>query len=145
VSDRPWYAAGVRFGCTRSGACCHNHGEYSSVYFTQAEEARLVEFLGLSLGAVRRRYIRIENGYRVARSRAAACVFLDDCSCTIYPVRPVPCRTWPFWPDAMAGSEWEAAVKPLCRGVGQGRLHPRGQIEAAMRRKAAHDRELDEE
>ena len=40
---------------------------------------------------------------------------------------------------------WQGEVKGLCRGAGRGRLHPREEIEAAMRLKAEHDRELEAE
>lgn len=144
MASRPWYADGVRFGCTESGSCCHNHGEYDSVYFTRREERAVADHLGVTLRELRRRYVRREDGYRVARSEGGACIFLEGCRCSIYPVRPVPCRTWPFWPDTMSKRAWTRDVVPLCRGVGKGPRHSRADIEAAMQAKAEHDRELDE-
>jgi Fe-S-cluster containining protein len=115
------------------------------VYFTRSEERALADHLGLTLREIRRRYLRREGGYRVARAVGDTCVFLRDCRCSIYPVRPVPCRTWPFWPENMKRTVWDAEVKPFCRGVGQGPRITRQEIEAAMRLKADHDIELDEE
>ena len=142
---RPWYADGVRFGCTESGRCCQNHGEFNSVYFTKREERALADHLEISLRELRARYLKREDGYRVARSKDDACIFLDGCSCSIYAVRPVPCRTWPFWPETIAKRDWERDVVPLCRGVGRGALRSREEIEEAMHRKAEHDRELENE
>ena len=105
-----WYASGVRFGCTQGGDCCHNHGEYDSVYFTRREEAAVAAHLDLTLREVRRRFLRREDGYRVARSKKGACVFLTDCRCSIYDVRPIPCRTWPFWPENLKRGVWESEV-----------------------------------
>jgi Fe-S-cluster containining protein len=140
---RPWFADGLRFGCTISGRCCRSHGDYTHVYFTQREERRLARHLDLSIPELRRRYIKIEGGYRVARSRDSACVFLDDCSCIIYPVRPVPCRTWPFWPELRSSKWWKSHVLPVCQGAGSGRMHSLREIESAMRQKVAHDAELE--
>jgi len=144
VSAR-WYADGIRFGCTEGGDCCHSHGEYDSVYFSKREERALARHLDVSLATVRRRYLRREEGYRVARSKDGACVFLDGCRCSIYPVRPVPCRTWPFWPDTLEKEAWDTEVTPFCRGVGRGRRHSAEEIEAMAREKARHDEEIDSE
>jgi len=144
-AKKVWYAEGVRFGCTEGGDCCKNHGDYDRVYFTRREERALARFLGAPVAAVREKMLREEDGYRVARARRGACVFLEGCRCSIYPVRPTPCRTWPFWPDTMKRSTWSREVVPFCHGVGNGALHTREEIEAAMRAKAEHDRELDDD
>jgi hypothetical protein len=142
---RIWFEAGIRFGCTQGGDCCHNHGGYDRVYFTRNEERALATFLAVTMRVLRRKFLREENGYRVARVRSGACIFLEGCRCSIYPVRPTPCRTWPFWPDTMKRTTWQKEVVPFCRGVGRGRLYTREEIERSMREKAAHDRELDDD
>lgn len=48
-------------------------------------------------------------------SSSAGCVFLDPFGkCSIYPVRPIQCRTYPFWPSLLEDREtWESeAVLP---------------------------------
>jgi Fe-S-cluster containining protein len=142
---RPWYADGVRFGCTESGACCHSRGEYDYVYFTRDEESRVAEHMGLTLRELRTDYTTRADGLRVARSAGGACVFLDGCRCPIYPVRPVPCRTWPFWPETMTRRAFRTEVASFCAGVGRGRMHSLAEIEQAMREKAHHDHELENE
>ena len=43
--------------------------------------------------------------------------------CTIYPVRPRQCRTFPFWPENLESPEaWEEATE-TCHGVGSGKLY----------------------
>ena len=54
------------------------------------------------------------------------CTFLDGRTrrCTIYPVRPAQCRTWPFWNSNLESPEaWDRA-KSVCPGMGQGPLVP---------------------
>jgi len=58
------------------------------------------------------------------------CVFLTPSGCAIYPVRPLQCRTFPFWAHVLSSpTAWEA-VKQRCPGVGRGRLYSRAEIEA---------------
>jgi Fe-S-cluster containining protein len=99
----------------------------------------------MTLRELRRRYIRIEDGYRVARSRGDACVFFRRGECAVYAVRPVPCRTWPFWPEVMSRSDWAKEVLGFCPGAGKGRLHFGDAIREALRMKRAHDRDLEED
>lgn len=43
--------------------------------------------------------------------------------CAIYPVRPLQCRTWPFWPENMKSrAAWDRAAKG-CPGMNRGGRH----------------------
>jgi Fe-S-cluster containining protein len=49
-------------------------------------------------------------------SSGPACIFLDRTTnhCQIYPVRPVQCRTYPFWPTVTASvASWNAECRRL--------------------------------
>lgn len=65
--------------------------------------------------------------------RGRDCVFLardgaGRAACSIYPVRPAQCRTWPFWPENLATPEdWGRAAKS-CPGMDRGRFYPIEQI-----------------
>ncbi|MFG0333730.1 MAG: YkgJ family cysteine cluster protein, partial [Maioricimonas sp. JB049] len=50
------------------------------------------------------------------------CTFFDGRtrSCTIYPARPVQCRTWPFWKSNLSSPEDWQQVGQSCPGVGNG-------------------------
>ena len=46
------------------------------------------------------------------------CIFWDK-GCTIYSVRPLQCRTFPYWPFLVESfSDWENE-KYRCKGIGQ--------------------------
>jgi uncharacterized protein len=52
------------------------------------------------------------------------CVYFDPKKrgCTIYPVRPKQCRTWPFWNSILSSeADWKGIQKG-CPGAGNGRL-----------------------
>ena len=136
---KPWYAAGVRFECQRSGRCCTNHGEYAHVYLTRDDESRLAAHLELTLREMRRRHTRLVEGRRVLRSTAEACVFLDGLDCTVHAAKPRQCSTWPFWRDNMDEGIWEIEIAPFCPGVGKGRLWSRQEIEAILATEPAEE------
>lgn len=47
-------------------------------------------------------------GGALGQPAAAVCVFLDESTngCVVYPVRPVQCSTYPWWPEIMSDSHW---------------------------------------
>jgi Fe-S-cluster containining protein len=47
------------------------------------------------------------------------CVFLDAATnaCSIYPVRPLQCSTYPWWPEIMAASNWAVEQQHWCEGI----------------------------
>jgi hypothetical protein len=132
-----WYAGGVRFQCTCSGKCCSIHGDYAYVYLTREEERAIAAHLGLARREFRRRHTRRASfGDRTLRFPDGACTFLDGGRCSIYPVRPGQCRTWPFWPENMEPAVWEREVAAFCPGVGRGRLYTRDEIRAVLEGRA---------
>jgi len=126
----PWYAPGLRFGCTQCGQCCRTHGEYAYVYLSGAEVGRIARHLGLTRDAFLERYCREEDGWIHLAIDSPACPFLTaDSRCSIYPVRPTQCATWPFWHENLERATWEGPVRAVCPGIGRGPLHTREEIE----------------
>jgi uncharacterized protein len=127
-AEVPWYADGLAFACTRCGQCCT--GEPGYVWVSDEELAAIAAFLGQPLSEVRDLYTRKTRGRRSLRERANGdCVFWDrQKGCTVYPVRPPQCRTWPFWESNVATPEdWERTCR-VCPGAGQGELIPAEEI-----------------
>lgn len=116
----------LRFSCTRCGQCCIASGDYY-VFMTEQEAENIRRFLGLSRNWFRRRYVeRLEEGELVASSGLDdSCVFLDrDGHCRIYPVRPLQCRTYPFWPEVVhSASSWCREAR-RCEGINRGPVVP---------------------
>lgn len=54
------------------------------------------------------------------------CTFFDGETrrCTIYPVRPAQCRTWPFWRSNLESPQAWKDVQVECPGAGHGSLVP---------------------
>lgn len=124
MDERPWYAGGLAFECTRCGNCCT--GDPGFVWVTDEELESIAAFLGRPLREVRDLHARKSRGRVTLRERANGdCVFFDrERGCTIYPVRPAQCRTWPFWDSNVATPEdWERTCR-VCPGAGRGEIIP---------------------
>jgi Fe-S-cluster containining protein len=118
----PWYQGGLRFRCTRCGHCCT--GDPGNVWVKDAEIATLAEYRGELVPQVTALYTRLTSRGRSLREKLNGdCIFYDrKKGCTVYPVRPRQCRTWPFWESNVRTPEaWQRTCQ-VCPGSGQGEL-----------------------
>ena len=117
----PWYEDGLKFSCVpECGGCCTDHDEYSLVYLSLKTERAIAGLLKLDLKTFRERYTQLDEGHRVLRMDTPDCPFLDGKRCSIYPVRPRQCRTFPFWEENLSSSRaWKKLVK-FCPGIDSG-------------------------
>jgi Fe-S-cluster containining protein len=123
-----WYEQGLRFRCTRCGHCCTGAPGY--VWVTDEEIAAIAEHRGEPRDQTVSQFTRPVGRRRSLRERANGdCVFFDrDQGCTVYPVRPRQCQTWPFWESNLVTPEaWERTCA-VCPGSGQGDLIPAEEI-----------------
>lgn len=126
--SEPWYAEGLRFTCTRCGNCCT--GEPGFVWVGDDEVEAIAEFRGEPVAEVLGLYTRREGLRRSLKEKASnECVFYDPAAgCTIYPVRPRQCRTWPFWEsNTKTPGDW-ARTAAECPGCNRGDLIPAEEI-----------------
>ncbi len=145
----PWYAQGLRFTCTQCGNCCT--GGPGFVWISLEEIARVADHLRITPEQTIERYCRkIGDRYSLLESRNARgehdCIFLKEelsdrpfgdkrvtqskRTCAVYPVRPLQCRTWPFWDSNLSSSEiWEMSAK-RCHGMNRGRQFSKDEMEA---------------
>lgn len=126
--SQPWYADGLRFACTQCGNCCT--GAPGFVWVTDEEIKALAEFRGEPEEEVFGLYTRREGARRSLREKLNGdCVFYDrQAGCTVYPVRPRQCRTWPFWEqNTRTPADWDRAAAD-CPGCNRGELIPAEEI-----------------
>ncbi len=120
--SEPWYEDGLRFRCTRCGHCCTGAPGY--VWVNEEEIAAIAQFRHESAREVRDLHTRATpKGRSLRENENGDCVFFDrSAGCTIYPVRPRQCRTWPFWESNVVTPEaWEKTCE-ICPGSGHGEL-----------------------
>lgn len=127
----PWFQEGLRFTCTQCGKCCT--GEPGVVWVNDEEIEALAKFRGEPVHQVAALYTRLVRGRVTLREKANGdCVFYDrQKGCTVYPVRPRQCRTWPFWESNVASPEAWQRTTEICPGSGRGELIP---VEEILRR-----------
>ena len=131
--ERPprWYDAGLKFACTACGNCCRNHGDYNYVYLREPEVTAIAAHLGLDEATLIAEHCERDRDWLSFRTDGPACPFLgEDSRCMVYPVRPVQCRTWPFWDETLRRAVWEKEVRAICPGAGTGTLHTAAEVEA---------------
>jgi len=153
--DAPWYADGLKFTCSQCGNCCTGPPGY--VWISKDEIVRLAEYLKITPEETVEKYCRKLGGrFSLKEKRGPGggydCVFLNETDadpnprkelsrgepvplkrrgCSIYPVRPLQCRTWPFWPENLESKQrWDAAAV-RCHGMNHGgRTFTRERIES---------------
>jgi Fe-S-cluster containining protein len=125
----------LKFGCTGCGHCCIA-GNGWFVYPGSGEAERIRGYLGLSSGWFRRRYlVKTADGDPVLSYRDdGRCVFLqNDNSCRIYPVRPLQCKTYPFWPEvSRSKTAWQREAR-RCEGINHGSVIPVARIRRMLK------------
>jgi Fe-S-cluster containining protein len=125
TNPQPWFAPGLSFTCTQCGNCCT--GAPGFIWVDEAELRAIAEFRGVSYGEVKY-FDATAVGERTSLREYANgdCIYLDAKSrrCTIYPVRPKQCRTWPFWNSNLASPESWQAVQQICPGADHGAFVP---------------------
>lgn len=115
MEEKPGYA--FRFRCRRSGNCCSR--PEGVVRVGEDDVRRIARHLGMPEAAFRSRYLA-PPGDRLADGLGGRCVFLEDggtTRCTIHPVRPERCRTWPFWPELRDDPRALRQARRLCPGI----------------------------
>ncbi len=133
---QPWYADGLRFECTRCGACCD--GAPGHVWVSIPDCQRIAAALDLAPPQFTTRHVRrVGTRLSLLEEQNGDCEFLvhdqgGGTKCAIHQVRPVQCRTWPFGQSNLASRDaWRAAARG-CPGINTGPRHALSVIQAAL-------------
>ena len=124
TNEDKWYRGGLHFECTQCGNCCT--GDPGYVWVTKEEIRRISAFLGRRDGWLDEEHLRrVGLRYSLVEESCGDCVFLrrsdKGTKCSIHPVRPLQCRTWPFWNQNLSSVDaWNEAHKK-CPGTNRGK------------------------
>lgn len=131
----------LHFECTQCGVCCTGNQDYY-VHVSPDEVEKIRHFLGISHAWFKRRYmLRLDEQNWGLRSEHERCVFLTDAGrCRIYPVRPVQCCTYPFWPEVLKTAKAWQREAGRCEGINRGAVVPAARVSAALRRMEDNER-----
>ena len=124
----PWYIAGLHFECAQCCGCCCGPDE-GYVWATKREVELMAEHLDMTVKQFREKYTR-KIGTRTSlleKPENKDCVFITEKGgqkiCSIYPVRPNQCRTWPFWKANLTTADAWNHTASKCPGINRGRLY----------------------
>ena len=134
--DRPFYADGLRFSCTRCSYCCRKESGY--VYLSENDLSRLASVFQMSYDefiSAWCRWVPFERGRERLSLKEKPnydCIFWNS-ECTAYQARPLQCRVFPFWDSTLCSDyAWKEAGKG-CPGINNGELHGKEKIEGFLR------------
>ena len=120
-----WYESGLAFECVKCGHCCEGPEE-GYVWVTREDIVAIAKHLGITPDEMRRKYARrVGRRYSLVEKPNRDCVFLAADGegrkvCRIYHLRPVQCRTWPFWPSNVRSPEAWLMAGERCPGINRG-------------------------
>jgi uncharacterized protein len=130
-----------QFECVACGRCCRRPGDV----FLEPEE---LEAAARHLGTTTDDLIDglsltpQDAGYHAAVTSDSPCPFLEGDLCSIHPVKPSQCRTYPFWPEIVADATSWRSEAPHCPGIGRGKVYSRRDVRALMRGQGRTDEEI---
>jgi len=134
-----WYEQGLRFECTGCGNCCT--GAPGVIWISDEEIRRAAEHLKISVDQFVKQYCHSLDGRVSLKEKSPNshgeydCIFLHELEpavdengrmqrrriCEIYPVRPLQCRLFPFWPGVLQSRRVWDSVARGCPGMNQGK------------------------
>jgi hypothetical protein len=121
----------VKFECQPGCSnCCKSGG----VVFIAADDVTgISKFLKISEAEFLKKYTR-RDGKKIylIDQKISDCIFLKDDKCSIYPVRPLQCKTFPFWPqNVKSAKRWEIVMQE-CPGIGKGKEFSKQEIKEIL-------------
>ena len=104
------------FECKQCGACCHGKG---GIFVEGDEIPRIAAFLGISPEEFLSTRCYFRNGrHYIECGEDGFCIFYDrERQCTIHPVKPGPCRLWPFYAALLEDPDNWNMAKDGCPGI----------------------------
>lgn len=110
------------FECKKCGTCCYGKG---GILLTGRDIEDIAAFLGVSPETFENSHCETRNRKTYIRSGPDGfCVYFDRKKlCLIHPVKPRPCRLWPFYPALLKDqANWRAAMD-ACPGINPDASH----------------------
>lgn len=127
-----FFDQGICFECQSCGFCCT--GAPGIVRVTIEDINRISDYISISSDELLQCYLYpYKNIFSIREREDGACLFYEN-GCRIYPVRPVQCKTYPFWFNNLRSEQSWQKTKKACPGIGKGVLHTKEQILALLNR-----------
>lgn len=119
------YPTMVRFRCMKCGICCGDTEEKTRCVLLLSAEAE--QIAKATLQPIFKFTVKIRDkapfSYEIKkRSEDGKCVFLENNRCTIYSLRPLICRFYPFELKVSPDRKYQFLYTEECPGINKGRV-----------------------
>lgn len=102
------------FQCRKCGDCCRGYG---GTFVTEKEIEKIAGYIHSNPKTFLENYCRNSGGRPVLiQGRDKYCIFWDEL-CTIHPVKPRMCKTWPFLKSVLVDIDNWNIMASLCPGI----------------------------
>jgi len=124
----------VRFRCERCALCCGDtEHKVRRILLLKAEAECISEKSLKAIDEFAEKNEEFKPYVYSMKKRGGRCVFLSDKSCSIYEIRPLICRFYPFQLKNMGGSRYLFTYTDECSGIGKGPYLKRSFFEKLFR------------
>jgi len=102
------------FKCQKCGDCCKGYG---GTFITEKEIEKIAAHIRTDIDTFIENYCQSSGGkWMIAQAGDMYCVFWDGL-CTIHPVKPRMCKTWPFIESILVDTNNWYIMSSLCPGI----------------------------
>ena len=118
------YPEGIRFQCQRCSLCCGDTKDKVRRIFLLERE---VETISIQASKAIEDITEQINGFApyfhvLKKTMNGSCIFLKDKSCSIYQIRPLVCRFYPFQLQSLTNNRYQFTYTEECPGIEKGPL-----------------------
>lgn len=111
----------LEFKCQRCSNCCRF--DPGVVFLSNEDVKNISSYLNIDISTFLLKYCRsiFRNGEQIVglqEKNNFDCIFWRADGCIIYEVRPLQCKTYPFWPVLVESEELWNQEKKRCKGIG---------------------------
>jgi Fe-S-cluster containining protein len=116
------YPKNVHFKCLRCALCCGDtKNRERAILLMKIEAEYIVQKTSKSLKDFAEKIRGYQPYvYRMKKTADGKCVFLNGNSCTIYSIRPLICRFYPFQLESFGNNRYAFTYTEECPSIGKG-------------------------
>mgnify|MGYP001375971991 CR=1 FL=1 len=118
------YPTTLRFHCTKCGICCGDAKEKTRlILLLKAEAEQIAKATAKPISEFATKTAKTPYVYEMKKTAPEGkCLFLENNRCTIYPLRPLICRFYPFELKTSQGGKYKFLFTKECPGINHGRM-----------------------
>lgn len=122
------YPAAVHFRCIKCGICCGDTREKNRhILLLETEAEQIAKATGRKISKFAAKTEgKAPYSHEMKKRENGKCVFLENDRCTIYFLRPLICRFYPFEMNFMINRRYVFLYTDECPGIGKGRVRSEG-------------------